>query len=75
MTNRLDRLEKRRMIQRTIDPNDRRGLKIVLSEEGFAPADEMVASLVETEERMLSALTDAKRTQIRTLLSKIWERP
>lgn len=75
MTNRLDRLEKRGMIQRTMDPNDRRGLKIVLSEEGFAPADEMVASLVETEERMLSALTDAKRTQIRTLLNKIWELP
>lgn len=75
MTNRLDRLEKRRMIRRTIDPNDRRGLKIVLSEEGLAPADEMVVSLAETEERMLSALTDAKRTQIRTLLNKIWELP
>ena len=75
MTNRLDRLEKRRLIQRTIDPNDRRGLKIVLSEEGLAPADEMVVSLAETEERMLSALTDAKRTQIRTLLNKIWELP
>ena len=63
------------MIRRTIDPNDRRGLKIVLSEEGLAPADEMVVSLAETEERMLSALTDAKRTQIRTLLNKIWELP
>lgn len=35
MTNRLDRLEKRGLVQRRVDPNDRRGLKIVLSEDGF----------------------------------------
>jgi len=71
MTNRLDRLEKRGLIQRTMDPNDRRGLKILLSGEGFALANEMVVSHVETEEQMLCALTDAERNQLRTLLTKI----
>ena len=71
MTNRLDRLEERGLIRRTMDPNDRRGLRIVLSDEGFSLADEMVVTHVATEERMLSALTKAERHQIRSLLGKI----
>ena len=58
-----------------MDPNDRRGLKIVLSEEGFTLADEIVVSHVATEERMLSALKKAGRNQIRALLAKIGEHP
>jgi len=71
MTNRLDRLEKRGLIRRSLDPNDRRGLRIVLSDEGFALADEMVVSHVATEERLLSVLTAPERDQIRALLGKI----
>ncbi len=71
MTNRLDRLEKRGLIKRTMNPDDRRGLRVALSDEGFALADEMLVSHVETEERMLSALTGAERSQLRTLLTKI----
>lgn len=75
MTNRLDRLEKRGLIQRTLDPNDRRGLKIILSDEGFALADEMVVSHVETEKQLLCALTDEEQNLLRTLLSKIGNQP
>lgn len=71
MTNRLDRLEKRGLIERKNDPDDRRSLKIVLSDEGFALADELVVSHVETEERLLAALTDEERDHLRTLLNKI----
>lgn len=75
MTNRLDRLEKRGLIKRSMDPNDRRGLKIALSNEGFALADEMVISHVETEERLLSSLTDADREHLCALLTKIGKFP
>ena len=75
MTNRLERLEKRGLIERTMDPNDRRGIKVQLTDEGFALADEMVVSHVEMEERMLSALTDTERTRLRNLLTKIAEPP
>ena len=71
MTNRLDRLEKRGLIERTLDPNDRRALRIGLSKKGFGLADEMIASHVKTEERMLSALTKAERGKLRALLGKI----
>ncbi|MBL4614034.1 MAG: MarR family transcriptional regulator [Magnetovibrio sp.] len=71
MTNRLDRLEKRGLLIRASDPKDRRGLKIALSDEGFALADEIVVTHVQTEERLLSALSVDERTQLRGLLAKI----
>jgi DNA-binding MarR family transcriptional regulator len=42
-----------------------------LSDEGFALADELVVSHVETEERLLAALTDEERDRLRALLNKI----
>lgn len=71
MTNRLDRLEKRGLIARQTDPEDRRGLKIVLSEEGFSLADDLVVSHLETEEGMLAALSGEEREQLRKLLSRV----
>ena len=71
MTNRLDRLEKRGLIERKSDPNDRRGLKIVLTEDGFTLADDLVVSHVQTEERLLAGLSAAERDQLRGLLSKV----
>lgn len=71
MTNRLDRLEKRGLIARKTDPEDRRGLQIVLTDAGFALVDGLVVSHVETEERMLSALSQAERAMLRELLGKI----
>ncbi|WP_417841809.1 MarR family winged helix-turn-helix transcriptional regulator [Terasakiella sp.] len=71
MTNRLDRLEKRDLIKRIVDPNDRRGLKIMLTEAGFALADEMVVSHVQTEDKMLEKLSAEEGAQLRDLLSRI----
>lgn len=70
MTNRLDRLEQRGLIRRESDPGDRRGLRIVLTGEGFALADEMVVAHVETEERLLAGLSKKEREQLRALLVK-----
>lgn len=71
MTNRLDRLEKRGLIERIIDVNDRRGLKIALTENGFKLADEMVVSHVETEDDLLKNLSNEESEQLRFLLKKI----
>lgn len=75
MTNRLDRLEKRGLVQRISNPKDRRGIEIVLTDDGFALADEIVVSHVATEDAMLAALTEAERDQLRTLLGKIATAP
>jgi DNA-binding MarR family transcriptional regulator len=71
MTNRLDRLQKRGLIERQADPADRRALRIVLTPAGFALADRIVASHVATEERLVSALSAEERAQLRQLLAKI----
>ncbi len=71
MTNRLDRLEARGLIQRITDPEDRRGLKIVLTEEGFSLADEMVVTHVQTEDDMLSALSKKEQELLKEMLRKI----
>ena len=71
MTNRLDRLQKGGLIERQPDPADRRALRIVLTEAGFALADRIVASHVATEERLVSALSGEERAELRRLLAKI----
>ena len=71
MTNRLDRLEKRGLLKRILNPDDRRGLNIQLTEEGFRLADEMLESHVDTEARLLSRLTPQELESLRTLLGKI----
>ena len=71
MTNRLDRLEKRGLIERMMDPNDRRGQKVTLTDKGFSLADEMVVTHVATEEKMLAKLSLEERNQLRSLLTKI----
>lgn len=71
MTNRLDRLEKRGLIVRQADPQDRRSLRIVLTPEGFALIERLVAPHVATEEALLSALDEAERDQLKALLAKV----
>ncbi|BCB19055.1 MarR family transcriptional regulator [Bosea sp. ANAM02] len=71
MTNRLDRLQKRGLIERQADPADRRALRIVLTEAGFALADRIVVGHVAAEERLMSALSGEERAELRRLLAKI----
>ncbi|WP_417453927.1 MarR family winged helix-turn-helix transcriptional regulator [Kiloniella sp.] len=71
MTNRLDRLEKRGLIERMMDPNDRRGQMVALTDDGFHLANEMVVTHVKKEEAMLSNLSDEERQHLRHLLAKI----
>ena len=59
------------VIERQADPSDRRALRIVLTEAGFALADRIVVSHVATEERLVSALSGEERAELRRLLAKI----
>ncbi|KUL95609.1 MarR family transcriptional regulator [Bosea sp. WAO] len=71
MTNRLDRLERRGLIARQSDPQDRRSLRIVLTDEGFALIERLVVSHVETEERLIARLDKAERALLTALLTKV----
>ena len=73
MTNRVDRLAARNLVERLPDPSDRRGVLVRLTASGKATVDAAFESLVERERDLLAALPAKDRKQLagllRTLLS------
>ena len=70
MTNRLDQLEKAGLVERSNNPEDRRGVIIVLTPKGLALVDEAVTSHVENQHRLLEGLGEDERTALDGLLRK-----
>jgi DNA-binding MarR family transcriptional regulator len=70
MTNRVDRLVRKRLVERRPDPADRRGVQVRLTTAGKAAVDGALDALLEHEKHLLaglppadaSTLTDALRT-------------
>ncbi len=71
MTARLDRLETRGLLRRSPDPDDRRGVRIALTEEGFALADRLVTAHVAVEQSMLSKLQIEEQKKLSEFLSRV----
>jgi DNA-binding MarR family transcriptional regulator len=61
-TNRIDRLEAAGLVERRLDPDDRRSFLVRLTDAGRAVADESVAEHVANEARLLEPLGPAGRT-------------
>ncbi|MEV0292260.1 MarR family transcriptional regulator [Nocardia sp. NPDC050710] len=61
MTGRLDRLEAAGLVRRTADAEDRRAIRVVLTEIGRELVDRVVTDHTENETRMLSVLTAEDR--------------
>jgi DNA-binding MarR family transcriptional regulator len=74
MTNRLDRLEAMGLVRREPDPDDRRSLRVVLTDEGRTTVDEAVTAHVANEARLLGPLSAKQRRALddalRTLLAQ-----
>ncbi len=71
MTNRLDRLEERGLVRRSQDTDDRRGVRITLTEKGFDLIEEAVEAHVENEQRLLAGLSEEERLHLAELLGKM----
>jgi DNA-binding MarR family transcriptional regulator len=71
MTNRLDRLEERGLIERAPDPCDRRSLQIGLTAAGRKLADEAVGEHVANEQHILAPLSERERDQLARLTRKL----
>jgi len=71
MTKRLDRLESLGFVERQPDPDDRRGRRIALTDEGRDLIDRTVEAHLENEERLLADLPAAKREQLVALLREL----
>ena len=71
MTGRLDRLERRGLIRRLPNPQDRRGMDVELTAEGRKLADELVTAHVQNEERMMAGLTRDERRTLEKIMRKL----
>ncbi|NRA19777.1 MAG: MarR family transcriptional regulator [Oceanospirillaceae bacterium] len=70
MTNRIDQLVKRGLVERIANPNDGRSFIIALTAAGFKLIDEAVTAHVATQKKLTSSLSDSERQRLNTLLTK-----
>jgi DNA-binding MarR family transcriptional regulator len=71
VTNRLDRLERRGLVNRVPDPDDRRGVTVELTEAGAQLAEQAVGAAAESQATLLSGLTDSEIKTMGRLLRKL----
>lgn len=75
MTNRVDRLEKRGLVERQPSPSDRRGILVQLTAQGREVVDAAFADLLEHERQLLTSMTPQQRRQLadslRDLMSEL----
>lgn len=67
VTNRIDRLEARGLVER-VPGTDRRTVPVRLTAAGLALVDEVVASHLATEQEILNALPERRRTELAGML-------
>ncbi|QKW07059.1 MarR family transcriptional regulator [Streptomyces sp. NA04227] len=71
MTNRIDRLTKKGLVERLPDPSDRRGVLVRLTATGQDRADRALAGLLDQERAILSELSPQERGQLAGLLRQL----
>lgn len=71
MTNRVDRLVARGLVERLPDPHDRRGVLVRLTELGRATVDGALATLLEHEQALLTGLEPRDRQRLAALLRRL----
>jgi DNA-binding MarR family transcriptional regulator len=68
ITNRVDRMETKGLVQRVPDPGDRRGVRIRLTPAGLELIDKLMPLHVANERRLLAVLGDDERGALADLL-------
>jgi DNA-binding MarR family transcriptional regulator len=71
MTNRIDRLVTKGLVQRLPDPADRRGVLVRLTAAGQERVDAAMSDLLEHERDILGGLTDDQRATLAGLLRSV----
>jgi DNA-binding MarR family transcriptional regulator len=71
MTNRLDRLERRGLVERVPNPEDRRSVEVALTERGRKLVDAVVGEHVAREREMLAPLSPRERETLTRILRKL----
>jgi len=71
MTNRIDRLAAKGLVARVPDPNDGRGVQVVLTDAGRGRVDDALTDLLAHERDILSALPADDREELADLLRRL----
>ena len=72
LTNRIDRLERAGLVERTAHPTDRRGIRIELTEQGRELVDRVTTAYLENQNQVLDeALRPEERESLAGLLRKL----
>ena len=71
MTNRVDRLTNRSLVERSPDPGDRRGVRVRLTERGRRTVDGALSTLLEAERALLGTLSTAEQERLAALLRRL----
>jgi DNA-binding MarR family transcriptional regulator len=71
VTSRIDRLERRGLVRRLPDPNDRRGVIIELTEAGLDVVDAAVAANSISDRQLLERLEPDELVTLESLLRKL----
>ena len=71
MTNRVDRLAQRGLVERSPDPSDRRGVLVRLTTAGKSAVDGAFETLLENERALLGGLPPGDGRQLAALLKQL----
>ncbi len=71
MTNRIDRLTERELVERSPDPNDRRGVLVGLTGAGKRTVDGAFETLLDRERDLLGELSTVERRELAELLKRL----
>jgi DNA-binding MarR family transcriptional regulator len=71
MTNRIDRLAGRGLVERLADPSDRRGVLVGLTANGRRRVDAALTDLLEREGPLLAPLTGRQQETLADLLRRL----
>ena len=71
VTSRIDRLERRGLVRRLADPDDRRGVIVELTDQGLEVVDEAVAAVTISDRQLLERLDAQEIAQLEGLLRKL----
>ncbi len=74
MTNRIDRLADKHLVERLPDPADRRGVIVRLTDDGVNRVDAAFESLLEYERHLLCDLGESERSSLVRMLQTVVSR-
>jgi DNA-binding MarR family transcriptional regulator len=71
VTSRIDRLERRGLVRRLADPDDRRGVIVELTDQGLEVVDAAVSAIAISDRQLLERLDTQEIAQLEALLRKL----